>query len=156
MEIISSNIIKEALENPELQNSIDIHEIIENGEQYDYLKGKTINTMTEEIFEKISELDITNEQKKDWCDKLIGYRLINELYELHKGKLIKIITLQGKHSIHMKGKMATTKFLNNGTHIVCLLGANRYSQYKFNDFITFQKLSLEEQLILQANEYIHT
>ena len=162
MENLLKNILEEANIDPELKNTIDIEEILEKEEQFDYLKGKTIQSITEEIFEKINGLNLSpdptkdQERKKEWCDKLIGYRFISELYELHKGKLVKNITKSEPPMLQMKGKMVNVKFLNNGTHIVCMLGRNRYSQYLFSDYLTFQKLSLEEQVILQANEFLRT
>ena len=117
-------------------------------------------------------LNITEEKKRDWCNKLIGYRVVNEIYELHKGKLIKTININTKKGesevnsfntvsdstsptvLKMKGKVVNIKFLNNGTHVVCLLGANHFSQYMFDDYITFQKLSLEEQVIIQAQSFV--
>lgn len=147
---------KEAHLDPDLQNTLPLEEILEKSEQYDYLSGKTIQSLSEEIFEKINSLNLSMEKKKEWCDKCIGYRFVGELYELHKGKLVKTITLGEPPALSMKGKMATVKFLNNGTHIVCMLGGHRYSQYLFNDCWTFQKLSLEEQVILQAKDFVIT
>lgn len=151
------NLIKEALEDPQLQNTLDINEIMEKGNQSEFLQNNSLSTISQDIFDKIAELPISQEKKKDWCDKLIGFRLVNELYELQKGKLVKIIGRCEKTQtwkLHMKGKMVSVKFLDNGTHVVCLLGANRYSQFLFNETILFQKLSLEEQMILQANEFL--
>lgn len=151
------NLLKEALEDPHLQNTLDVNQIIEQGKNSEFLQDNTLSTVARDIFDKIAELPISQEKKKDWCDKLIGFRLVNELYELQKGKLVKIVGRCEKTQtwkLQMKGKMVSVKFLDNGIHVVCLLGANRYSQFLFNEFFIFQKLSLEEQMILQANEFL--
>ena len=193
-EFDTTQIIKSLRKDPELLNTINIEEILKksNIESIDYLENKTLKSISTEIFETIQKLNLSEERTKDLCDKLIDYRLVNEIYELHKGKLVKTINLnlnntyssspltispricrkggvedvavadKGEervnkrdtkvHNIHMRGKVVNIKFLDNGTHVVCLNVPNRYSQYKFDQFLTFQKLSTEEQLILSLYE----
>ena len=43
------------------------------------------------------------------------------------------------------------KFLDNGTHILCKNGF-RFIQYKFDECITFQKLTNDEVMILKVKE----
>ena len=158
------SIIQEAKSDIELQNTINIQEIIEKEKNIDHLEGKTLDSITQEIFDIINSLNILEEKKKEWCEKLIGYRFINEIYELHKGKDIKTLAtprseverseVERSPILKMKGKVINIKFLNNGTHVVSLIGSKIYCQYRFDDYYTFQKLSLDEQIILKANDYI--
>ena len=44
------------------------------------------------------------------------------------------------------------KFMDTGTQILCRNVCNKFIQIKFDECIIFQKLSVEEQLILLAYE----
>jgi hypothetical protein len=83
--------------------------------------------------------------------KLHEYRFVDEIYELHRGKHVRWIRKSDiSHGLKLGGIVVDIKFLDNGTQI---LVRNRYSgnkmiQYKFDDVLTFQKLSYDEQLIL--------
>jgi hypothetical protein len=57
---------------------------------------------------------------------------------------------KGKHKLTNGGIVVNIKFMDNGIHIITMNSQNRFHQYKFDECITFQKLSTEEQLILMA------
>lgn len=162
MENPIKEVIKKAKEDPELLNTLNVDELLESleSDKTDYLENKTLKSISEEVFEKLKELNCSPERLTELCEKLIGYRLVNEIYELHKGKLVKTINVENTGAegyfprIQMKGAVTNIKFLDNGTHVVCLILPNRYSQYKFDNVITFQQLSKEEQLILMAYDLI--
>lgn len=152
-------LFKQAQEDPSLFSTINIDDLLNALEKdsTDYLENKTLNSINKEIFDTIHLLPFDINKKKELCQKLIGYRLVNQLFELHRGKLVKTIKTSD-HPItpylRMHGVVMNTKFFDNGTHIVCMNPSRKFSQYKFDDHITFQKLSADEQLILMAYEYI--
>ena len=161
-----SEIFEKAKNDPELFANIDIDQLLNaiQDESTDYLDNKTINTINDDIFKSLYEIGYRGEQLKEYCEKLIGYRLVNELFELHKGKLVKTIRLFDDDyksvipKLRMHGKVSNIKFLDNGTHVVCMMFingrfSNRYVQYKFDQYLTFQKLSDDENLILLTYEY---
>jgi hypothetical protein len=156
------NIFENVKKDSSLLNTINIDELlnaIEN-DSTDYLENKTLSSISNEIFVTINQLDCTEERKKDLCEKLIDYRLVNEIYELHKGKPIKAIKLQTadeqvyQPKISIIGFVLDIKFLDNGTHVLCLKFGKRIFQYKFDNYLTFQKLTDDEHLILMAYEQI--
>ena len=51
------------------------------------------------------------------------------------------------------GIVVDVKFLDNGTHILCKNGP-RFIQYKFDDCLTFQKLSADEQMVLSCYDLL--
>ena len=51
------------------------------------------------------------------------------------------------------GIVVDVKFLDNGTHILCKNGL-RFIQYKFDDCLTFQKLSADEQMVLSCYDFL--
>jgi hypothetical protein len=162
-----SEIFEKAKNDPELFANIDIDELLNaiQDDSTDYLDNKTINTINDDIFKSLYEIGYRGEQLKEYCEKLIGYRLVNEVFELHKGKLVKTIRIFDDDyksvipKLRMHGKVSNIKFLDNGTHVVCMMFingrfSNRYVQYKFDQYLTFQKLSDDENLILLTYEYL--
>lgn len=156
------NLIKNIKKDPELNKNINIEEILNTiqDEKTDYLDNKTIKSINKEVFDSIQSLNLSEERTKDLCEKLMDYRLVNDIHELHKGKIVKTINININNDslylpkIHVKGKVLNIKFLDNGIHVVCIHFPQRFLQYKFDHFLTFQKLSDEEQMILSAYEYI--
>jgi len=157
-------IFKNAKSDPELLSNINVDELLNaiDSEKTDYLENKTLKSISNEIFESLVEIGCSSKTIKNYCEKLIGYRLVNKIYELHKGKLVKTIKIVDEKTpetkpepkIRMHGTVSNIKFLDNGTHVVCMVFPQRYSQYKFDNHLTFQKLSDDEQLILMAYEQI--
>jgi len=178
--IIQTNVNKifeQALKDPSLFSTLDIDALLDSieSDKNDYLENKTMTTVANEIYEKMNELSTTTEQNLDFCKKLIGYRYVDEINELHKGKHVRWIrttnappgaicsvsvgsrltsgTSVEKVVLTNGGIVTDVKFLDNGTHVLCMNSGRRFIQYKFDDCLTFQKLSVEEQLILMAYDY---
>lgn len=148
-------IFENALKDPTLLSTLDIEKLLEtiDKERNDYLENKTTQGIIDDIFDKISELNLPSELAKKICDKLIGYRYVDEIHELHKGKHVRWIRTGQKDITLTNGGIITDiKFLDNGTHVLCMTPMRRFIQYKFDDCLTFQKMSSEEQLILLAYE----
>jgi hypothetical protein len=148
-------IFEEAINDPELLSTIDVEKLLDSleNDKNDYLENKTIKKITKEIFNKVNELDIEKEKKMNYCEKLNEYRLVNEINELHKGKHIKWIKLINNQLIG-GGIVVNIKFTDNGTHVLVKNQLNRFIQIKMDDCLIFQKMTLQEQLILMAYEYI--
>ena len=156
---MDANQIQELFENarrdPELFSTINIEKLLESieSEKNDYLDGKTMKDVTKEIYDIIQGFSIDDDIKKGFCNKLIGYRHVDVLHELHKGKHVRWIRNTISDPKLTNGGIVTDiKFLDNGTHVLCMNSLRKFIQYKFDDCFTFQKLSPEEQLILMAYE----
>lgn len=155
-----NEIFENALKDPELFSTLDIEKLLESieNEKNEYLDERTMADITKDIYEKISGI-YSIETRENVCNKLIGYRYVDELHELHKGKHVRWIrTCHYQNGAELKltngGIVVDIKFLDNGTHILCKNAMGRFIQYKFDDCFTFQKLSVDEQLILMAYEHI--
>jgi hypothetical protein len=133
--------------NPELQNTIDVQTILESAENVDnnYIGEHSLKTISKEIFDTLQESKIDNDTLYKYCDSLLHYRLIEHVYHIHKGKHIRWLR---DNKLTNGGIVVDVKFLDNGTHILCK-NRNRFIQYKFDDCLTFQKLTTDELLILQ-------
>jgi hypothetical protein len=171
------NIYENAKKDPSLFSTLDIEKMLSSveNEKNDYLENKTTTTVTQEIYEKLSELPLPCEFVAVLCKKLIGYRYVDEIHELHKGKVVSWIRIRKTatqeqlestgelnfepYSIQPKltgtGIVVNIKFSDKGTNVVISNPPNqRFTQYRFDDCYTFQKMSEEEQLILMAYEYL--
>jgi hypothetical protein len=150
-----SELFENILKDPKLLTTLDVDSILNTLEtdKNDYLEKMTMKTNMETTFEKINNLEIPQEKKEEYCKKLSGYRFVDEINELRKGIHIRWIRFStGK--ITNGGLLANIKFLDSGTHIQIINSCKKVIQYKFDECLTFQKLTMEEQLILMAYEYI--
>ena len=150
-----NEIFESAIKDPSLFSTIDIDNLLESieNEKNDYLENKTMQTVTDEIFDKICELGISETKARELCNRLVGYRYVDEIHEIHKGKHIRWIR-QGTDRLTNGGIVVDIKFLDNGTQILTMNSQRRFIQFKFDNCISFQKLSVEEQLILMAYEHL--
>ena len=149
-----NEIFENALKDPSLLSNLDINNLLDSLEnsKNDYLENKTIDSVNKVIFNVITTLNIPSYVKQSYCDKLIGYRMVDELYELHKGKHVRWIRYNNC-KLTNGGIVVDIKFLDSGTHVLCKNAMNRFIQYKYDDCITFQKLNETEQLIMMAYNY---
>lgn len=148
-------IFEDALNDPSLLSTIDIDNLLNSIEstKNDYLDNKTMTDITNDIYEKINEINVPQNKKEDFYTKLTGYRYVDEIYELHKGKMVRWIRI-GNTNLTNGGIVMDIKFLDNGIHVLCMNNQRRFIQYKFDDCYTFQKMSTEEQLILMAYSHL--
>jgi hypothetical protein len=153
MNINVLEIFEAAKKDPELFSTLDIENILESveNEKNDYLENKTMEDITRDVFENIQSTGINKNKIKEFCDKLIGYRCVDEIHELFKGRHVRWIR-RDSDVLTTGGIVVDIKFLKDGIQILIKNNLNRFIQYRFDDCITFQKLSAEEQLLLMAYE----
>jgi NDP-sugar pyrophosphorylase family protein len=108
-----------------------------------------MTSISEEVYQKVVELGVENVH--EICSKLVGYRLVDEIHELHKGKHVRWIR-EGTQKLTAGGIVVNIKFMDTGTHLVIKNAQHRFIQYKFDEAATFQKMTSEEQLIVLAYE----
>lgn len=144
-------IFEQALKDPTLTSNLDIDKLIDSLEDKynDYLENKTLQEINQDIFNKVKLLDLPVAKKEEYCDKLIGYHPIEDVYELHKGKHIRWIR---NNKLTNGGIIVNIKFTDNGTQVLCMNSARKFIQIKIDECIIFQKLSETEQLIIMAYE----
>ena len=91
--------------------------------------------------------------------KLKQYRLIDDVYLLHKGKQVRWINKEQEgekqYSLQRGGVVVDVKFVANGTNVLIFNKYNkRCIQIQFDKVLLFQKLSLEEEMILYLKRTI--
>lgn len=149
-------IYDDAMKDPALFAKIDVDKIIDSLESdgsTDYLETQSLTTIQKTVYDCLREHGIT--QTAQYCAKLADYRCIEEICHLHKGKNVRWIRKNTcEKTLTNGGIVVDIKFLDNGMHILTKNNQNRFIQYKFDDCLTFQKLSVGEQLVLMANDYV--
>jgi hypothetical protein len=148
-----NELFENAMKDPNLFSTIDIDKLLETieNDKNDYLENKTMKKITNEIYETIHKFRIEPKTRFEYCKRLIGYRLVDDVHELHKGKHVRWLR---ECSLTNGGIVMDIKFLDNGTQVLCMSAGNRFIQFKFDECIIFQKMTLEEQLILMAYEHL--
>ena len=131
------DIIDREQQNPDLQSTIDVQAILRAAEnvESDFLNTQTTQSISDDVVQALRSSDVADTNIHELCDKLIEYRHVEHVYQIHKGK-------------HVRWIVVDVKFLDTGTHILCK-NRERFVQYKFDDCTTFQRLSSDEILILQ-------
>lgn len=149
-----NQVYQDALADPSLLSTLNVDELLNTLEtnKNDYLENKTLNGITDDVYNCIHDMRINHEIQEQICLKLVGYRLVEELHELHKGKHVRWIR-RNSSNLTNGGIVVDIKFLDNGTHVLCMNSMKRFIQYKYDDCITFQKLSPTELLILMIYEH---
>ena len=159
------DIYENAVNDPTLFSTIDIDSLLNKIEKEDnnYLENKRLSDISKDIFDAISELNLNGEKDndlaKDFCNRLSGYRYVERICDLRNGKLMRWIKLPlnndyKKVTLTNGGILMNIKIENSGVQLLCRNNANRFFNIKFDDCLVFQKLSMEEQLILMSYEYI--
>jgi hypothetical protein len=160
-----NELFENAIRDPSLLSTLDIDSLLSSleNDKNDYLENKTIDSVIKEIYNIVNNVkDINQEKKLEYCQKLNEYRYVPSINELHKGKHIKWIRIDfvpdpnrpNKARLVGGGIVVDIKFRDNGTHVLVRNEMNRFIQIKFDDCYIFQKMNLQEQLILMAYGYL--
>jgi hypothetical protein len=136
--------------------NIDIDELLRvtENDKNDYLNNKTLDDILDENIKAIKKLKLPKDETAELCDKLVGYRLVDKIFDIHKGKHVRWIRTGRK--ITNGAIVIDVKFMDNGTHILCRNPQGRIFQINSNECLVFQKLSVGEQLILMAYEQMRS
>jgi hypothetical protein len=136
----------------DLSNSVDIDKLLASLEtpQTDYLEGKTLKSINKDVFDSLAGIG----SKESHCPKLVGYRFVDEIYQLHKGKHVRWIRIEHPEKLMVGGILVDVRFTDNGVNVLCRLHTGRFTQYRFDQCLTYQKLSDEEQMILALYEHL--
>ena len=151
-------LFEKVLKDPNIISDLDIKKLLESLENVknDYLENKTIESVTTEIYNKLTELKLPKEKTINYCNNLQEYRFVDNISELHLGKHIKCIRNEkkekNKDQIMFGGIVFNIHFKDNGIIIVIRNPAYKFYQIKYDNFLIFQKMSLQEHLILLAQD----
>ena len=116
-----------------------------------YLDNKTLDTILQEKANALKKHYIP----KFLLEKIEDYRYVDEINELFRGKYVRWIRLDMKTPFLTNGGIVMDiQFLDNGIQVLCRNSVNRFIKYKFDECLTFQKLTDEEMLLLSVKSQI--
>ena len=157
-------IYKSAIEDPTLLSTIDVDALIEKMEDNHYLENKSLEDISKEIFYAIQSLGHSNENNenenennehdeclKQMCLRLSGYRLVDRICDLRNGRLVRWVKKKNPKVLTNGGLLVNVKIENTGVKLLCKNNMNRFFSFFFDDCLIFQKLSMEEQVVLMAS-----
>lgn len=159
-----NKLIKDARADKSLQHTVNIQQLLESvDDKNDHLEDKTLDDISAEIYDALSEIKwIPPANLKKMCEHLLEYRLVDEIYKMHLGKVIKVLRVnpipdsEEKIRVIPAGIVMNISFSEHGTQIMAKQIDGKFYKYNFNNFIFFQKLSSDEQMILMLNEEMNS
>lgn len=134
-----------------LASDLDIDELLSLVEDGNYFENKTLNDIINTNIEVIKSLNIPKEEINNYLNKLAGYRYIDDLYQLNRGRFIR--WFDKNNQLKNGAIVSELLFNNNGTSVLCKNANHRYFQINFDNNTIFQKLSNDEELLLMAYEF---
>jgi hypothetical protein len=151
-----ASLIKEARRDPALLSSIDINKLLQEQEvdslKYDFLGNQSVESISENVFDSIKRLPIDKSIIATHCEKLVGYRFVDELHLLHKGKYVRWIRHDEPDKIMKGGILVDIQFGDFGANILCRSVNGMFLRYRFDKCNTYQKMTEDEQLYLMMNQ----
>ena len=169
------DMFRDARSDPTLKSQIDVDELLAviEDQKHDHLADKSLKSIAKEILDELTAVfglhkqpmftkqTIINRKQfiKELYNKLKEYRLINEIFEIHRGKHVRWIRrptsmVSLPPALTAGGIVMDIKFLDTGTHVLIKSPGGRFLQFKYDDCVIFQMLSADEQLILAAHSLI--
>jgi hypothetical protein len=137
-------------------NSIKTDELLVAYEKENnkYLENKTNKDIQKEIVESFKHTKLTKEDKDDFIQKLVGeYRFADEIDLLHIGKFTRWIKKTGDTLVN-GGFLTTIDYTDNGILLTIRTWQNKFIKILLDDCLIYQKLSLEEKLVLMTADYL--
>ena len=104
----------------------------------------------------LQQLQLERSKLKSFHEKLKNYRYVDEISDLQFGYYIRWIPLRDPDDIKLTngGHICDIKILDNGVHIICRNGYNRFMQLNLDENMVFQKLTDQEKIILKTLDYL--
>ena len=141
-----ADLIREARSDSSLSSKIDVAKLVKN----DFLENQTFDTSSSALFDSLRQFPIDKPTLENHCKKLVGYRFVDELHLLHKGKYVRWIRHDSPDKLTKGAVVVDIQFGDLGAYILCRLVTGEFLKYRFDKCHTYQKLSDEEQLILMV------
>jgi hypothetical protein len=146
--------LETARKDPTLDSRIDIEALLETADA-DFLEGKTLKSMNKDVYDSLTEHS-TDVSIQSHFQKLLDYRFVEEIYQIHRGKHVRWIRLSNPSKLMVGGIVVDVRFVDDGVNILCRLPSGRFVQYRFDQCLTYQKLTEDELMILMLNETVET
>lgn len=146
-----AEIFEKVKADPTLFSTLDVNRLLEKIENEHYLENKSADDISKDIFDEIEELDLSEEVAMNYCMRLSDYRLVDKICDLRYGRWMRWIKRSDK-TLTNGGLLMNVKVDAGGSVLLCKNNTNRFFNVRYDDCVIFQKLTMEEQFVLLANE----
>ena len=104
----------------------------------------------------LQQLQLPRMELKLFHKKLKHYRYCSDLRDIQFGHYIRWIPLKNPDKIQLTngGIICDIQIINNCIHIRCKNNRGHIIQFKFDECILFQKISVQEKVILSVLDYL--
>jgi hypothetical protein len=125
----------------------------ENNSKIMNLSTKKMNAMKLEI---LSELNFSKDELYSYLSKLKNYRYIDEINDLDIGRFIRWINISEPSNIYLNNgaTICDIKINDDGIFILVKTFSNKHFQIKMDECLIFQKLTIQEEVILTALNHL--
>jgi hypothetical protein len=155
-----SQLFKNARADPTLLSQLNIDELLNTlDDKNDHLENKTLDDISQEIYDALCSVEwLPPQKRKEFCNNLLEYRYADEVHKIHIGKYIKVLRIQpvpenvDEVKLCPGGFVLKVFFTQKGAYLFCRNVNEKTYTYKMTNFLFFQKMSTEEQMILVVNE----
>jgi hypothetical protein len=119
-----------------------------------------MNLTTKKIMEMnlniLKELHLQRDTTLNYIKKLKGYRYIDEINDLKHGSFIRWIPITDPTylPLHHCGMICEIKITDDGVLITSKNFMHRHYTFKMDECLIFQKLSTQEQIIINALDHL--
>jgi hypothetical protein len=138
---------------------MDVDNILKalDNENNDKIMHLTTNKIIEINYNILKELHLSKEVTIDYMKKLKGYRYIDEISDLKYGSYIRWIPITDPNylPLHYCGIICDIKITDNGILLVCKNFMHRHYTFKMDECLIFQKLTKQEQIIINALDHLY-
>ena len=151
-----SRLFKEAREDPTLISTINTKELLKSidSEKHDYLANQTFDSISIDVFDSLVKLNVQKEFMPTILERLSGYRYVDELHLLQKGKYIRWIRHDEPEKLMKGGVVIDVQFGDFGANILCRLVTGNFLKYRFDKCNTYQKLTEEDCMFLMTSRNV--
>jgi len=127
-----------------------------NNEENTFLLKQTRDTIHKLKNDMLQKLQFSSEKLREMHKKLKLYRYVADLTHLKYGSYIRWFKLTNPDNINLTngGIVIDIKFLKTGCNILCKNNINRLYEIKFDECMIFQKITDQEQVLLDVLSFL--
>ena len=107
----------------------------------------------------LNELNLNKNEQQDILNKLLNYRLVDEIKDIEVGNYIRWISIKEdveEIKLTTGGHIISLEIEDDGVHIKCKNRFNNIFEIRLDENIIFQKLTNQEEILLKVIDYLET
>lgn len=129
-------------------SALNVDELLNTSDDDDD-RNISLNHIQTTVQGLIRRLGFSPEITMDICERLVGYKLIDEIHELITGRYIRWVRRDGMTpKLDPGGMLSDIKFMDDGVHVVSITAGARFPRkIRYDNYWIFQKLTDDELLV---------